>query len=511
MPRPGTTITTSAAAAAPGPGQRLGTFFVAAETERGPVTPAQTSPLRNLADFGAVYGTRAAAYGSAAQTYDMLDAHFRSGGGPVYLARVVGPAAVVASKTLNDRAGSPLPTLKVASKGPGVWGNTHLTVTTQNGVGTNTFNIIILVDAVAVETSPDLSSPTDAVTWGQSSQYVTITDLASASPAPTNIPAAVSAQAFTSGADDLTSVTDTHWTAALNTLPASWGPGVVAKLGTTTAVGHAGTVAHAAANNRLALLDGPAGASQSTLTTLASTVQSTAETATAGSAAYAAVFGPWVQVPPFAGGTAPRLVPASAVAAGLITRQVLAGPANVAAAGDNGVASWVLDAPVTPSVPGSTFTDAERDTLNGASPVNVFRRPYSGSNTPPVVLYGYNTLGSAAGGWRQLTAQLLRLRLTDELQQVAERYVFDQVDGRGQKLADFAGALSGVLQAHYDSNELYGATPSDAYRVDVASVNTPTTIAAGQLNARVTIRVSPYAEFVTIDIVKFAVNQSLAA
>ena len=506
MPRPGITVTTSSAAVSATPGQRLATWFVAAQTERGPSVPDRTAPMRSLADYAALYGTRAANLGSIAQTYDMLDAFWRAGGGPVYLARVVGPAAATAAKVLQDRAGTPVNTLRVSAKGPGAWANTALTVTVQNGTASNSYNIIILVNGTAAETSPDLFTPTDAVTWSAASQYVTVADLASATAAPANIPAAVAAQAFTSGADDLTSVTDTQWTAALNALPAAWGPGLVSKLGVTTAAGHAGTVAHAQANNRMAILDGPSGASQSTLTTIASTVQSTADTATAGSSAYAAVFGPWLKVPAYAGGPAPRLIPPSAVAAGLVSRQVSGGAANVAAAGSpNGVAAWVLDVQ-------NLFTDTERDTLNGASPVNLFRQPYSSSLTPPVELYGYNTLGAQAAGWRQLTAQLLRLRLTDELTLIGEQFIFDQLDPRGQKLAEYGGALRGVCQAHWDANELYGDTPDAAYNVDVsASVNTPATLANGEMHSRTSVRMSPMAEFVFEDVVKFPVTQSLTA
>jgi hypothetical protein len=59
-----------------------------------------------------------------------------------------------------------------------------------------------------------------------------------------------------------------------------------------------------------------------------------------------------------------------------------------------------------------------------------------------------------------------------------------------------------VLQPHFDAGELFGATPAEAYSVDTTSVNTSQTLAAGQLNARVGIRVSPMAEFVYIDVVK---------
>jgi hypothetical protein len=497
MPRPQIQITTSAAAAAASPGERLGTWFVAAQTERGPLLPDPSAPLYSLGDFAATYGTRNASLGSVATTYDMLDTFWRAGGGPVYLARVVGPAAVVASLTLQDRAGTPLNTLKVSALGPGAWANTNVTVTVANGTTTNSYVITIGVGGVATEVSPDLFTPSDAVAWSQASRYVRITDLASATVAPNNRPAALSATALASGADDIASVTDTHWTAALNSLPAEWGPGLVSKLGVTTSTGHGTTLAHAIANNRFAVLDGASASSQATLTTLAATVA-----AAASAPEYGMLVAPWVTVAPYSGGTATRLVPPSAVAAGLISGQVTTGAANRAAAGANGKASAVLDVQ-------TVFTAAERDILAGNTAVNVLRRPYSASLNPAVELYGYDTLAAPSSGWRQATAQLLRLQITDELNQVAEDWIFAEVDGKGQTLAAFGAALAGVLQPHFDAGELFGATPSDAYNIDVTSVNTPTTLAAGQLNARVGIRVSPMAEYVYIDVVKTPVTQSL--
>ena len=503
--RPGVTVTTSAAAAAATPGQRLGTLFAAAETQRGPLVADPTQPLRSLADYMALYGGRDATIGSVALTYDMVEAFFRSGGSALLINRVVGPAATTASLTLQDRAGSPLPTVKVSARGPGAWPVSHVTIAVANGVATNTFNISILVDTVQVEKSPDLGSPSEAVTWGLQSKYVTVADLASATAAPNNNPAVLTATAVATGADDISSVTDTQWTAALNAFPALWGPGLVAKLSVTTAAGHAGTVAHAQANNRLALLDAPQGVSQSTLTTLAQTVQ-----AAATAPEYGMVFAPWLTIPPAANGAANRYIPASAVAAGLISGQVTTGPAAVAAAGLNGQAQWVLDtAPATSGGVGQTFTDAERDALAGSSAVNVFRKAYASSAAPPVELYGYDTLGPNTNGWRQAATQLLRLRITDELLLIGEQFIFAPIDGRGHVFAAFGGAASGVLHAHWEAGELFGATPGEAYAVDVTSVNTPTTIAAGQLNARVEIREITTAENLSFDVVKIPVNQSL--
>jgi hypothetical protein len=498
--RPQIQITTASASPSATAGERLGTWFVAAQTERGPLLPDQTRPLYSLGDYMATYGTRNASLGSVATTYDLLDAYWQSGGGAVHVARVVGPAAVTASLTLVDRAGSPLNTLRVSALGAGVWANTNVTVAVAAGVATNSFVITVAAGTAGTEVSPDLFSPTDAVAWSQTSKLVRITDLASGTASPTNNPAVLAATALASGVDDLGSVTDIHWTNALNAIPAEWGPGLVSKLGISTAAGHAGTVAHAAANNRFAILDGASASSQATLTTLAATVQ-----AAASSPEYAALFAPWVQIPPYAGGTANRTIPPSGVVAGLISRQVTTGAANVAAAGANGQARIVIAEQAN-----TGFTTTERDILNGTAPVNVIRRPYSASLTPSYELYGYNTLAKTGNGWRQGGSQLLRLRLTDELNQVAETFLFDQFDGKGQKLAEFAGGLVEVLRGHFDDEELYGATPSDAYDVDVTSVNTSLTLSQGQLNARIAVRISPMIEYINVAVTKVPVTESLA-
>ena len=51
----------------------------------------------------------------------------------------------------------------------------------------------------------------------------------------------------------------------------------------------------------------------------------------------------------------------------------------------------------------------------------------------------------------------------------------------------------------------------DAYVVDVASPNTAETLAAGELHARIGIRVSPMGEFVFITVSKSPVDQTLNA
>lgn len=486
MTRPGVVVTSTAVSAASGPPTSMGPWFVAGITERGPLTVDPNAPVRSMADYAAVFGDRVS-YGTL---YDSLDTFFRLGGSQAFISRVVGPTPTVSSRTLVDRAGSPLNTLRVDAKNPGVWG-TRVSVSVANGVGSNTFTLTVYYDGVAVEQSSDLSSPADAVTWAATySHYVVITDLASATVAPNNNPAVLATSALTGGNDDRTNIVDASWQTALDRFTADLGPGQVSQPTRTTSAAHLQTIEHAAAKNRQALLDGVAGSSATTLASLAGTLRSGTS-----HDEYGALFAPWLTIPGLTSGTT-RTVPPSAVAAGLLAAQDRLGDANVPAAGQQGVASYVLDLAQT------AFTDAERQTLNDAG-VNVFRNLYG-----TVRLYGFRTLD--LGDWRALNNQRLRIQITNAAKIVGEGFPFTEIDPRGRTLAAFNGALVGMLQPYFLSGALYGASAAEAYNVDTGpGINTPTTLANGELHAVLSLRMSPFAELVQISIVKYPNTQPL--
>jgi hypothetical protein len=86
------------------------------------------------------------------------------------------------------------------------------------------------------------------------------------------------------------------------------------------------------------------------------------------------------------------------------------------------------------------------------------------------------------------------------------------MDGRGKKIAQFGSELAVMLGGFYDAGALYGETAADAFQVDVgSSVNTPTTIANGELHAVLKVRMSPFAELVVIEIVRVALTEAIAA
>lgn len=281
--------------------------------------------------------------------------------------------------------------------------------------------------------------------------------------------------------------------ASLAALPAALGPGQV--LAPTAAIGQdpdvqASLIAHAAANNRIALLDAAEDSTSAELVTLAGTYSA------GENARYAALFAPAASVR--GSDNVIRTVGWSAIQAGIIARNDALNSPNVPAAGINGQSRTAIDL-------SAIFTDAEREDLNEAG-VDVARLIYGTAEA-----YGYRTLADVDTGWGSLANARLNMAIVAKCQAIGERYVFSQIDGRGVKLSQFGAELSGMLAGYWAQDALFGTTADDAFYVDVGpAVNTPTTIANGELHAVIGLRMSPFAEYVVIEVVKTATDESLS-
>jgi uncharacterized protein len=267
--------------------------------------------------------------------------------------------------------------------------------------------------------------------------------------------------------------------------------------GSTTATVHDALLNHAQANNRVALCDSPDTATASTITTLAGTDQ-----AGATDPSYGTMCAPWVSYPAVPTGTVvvppPRVVPPSALVAGLVARNDGTNDSNVAAAGPNGISSAALDI-------SQTYVDADRDALNTAGVCVIRNIPGQGG----VQLYGYRSL-SLDPNWTDLANVRFRMQLISDALKIGAQFNFAQIDPQGLLLSAFNGALVADLAGYYAKGSLFGATAADAFSVNTGStVNTPTTIANRQLCAIENVRMSPSAELVSITIVRYPVTQPL--
>jgi hypothetical protein len=475
MARPGVEVTVRDAAPPRSAPVGIDAWFVTGISEKGDATAPVL--VRGFSEFQDMFGSRLA----NSLLYDSLDTFFREGGTRAYVSRVVGPSPVKAGVTLVD--GSAGNVLRVDAKDYGSYGNSLNVTVVAAG---SDYTITITHDTLGtLETSPLLADKQAAIDWSASSSYVRI----SSAGVSVLDPAAVAAASFTGGTDDSGNAVEANWTAALARFTSDLGPGQVSAPGRTTSAAQLALLAHAASQNRVALIDPVSGGDKATLIAAAAALRSDSN------ARYGAMFGPWAQVPGIVAGTL-RSVPYSAVQAGLMARQVRA---NEPAAGFNGRAQYAVGL-VT------SFVDTDREDLNEAG-VNIARVLNGGVTT-----YGYRTLVSPTGlpGWLSLGATRLVMEAKGKFEAIGEQFAFAQIDGEGRVFAKLGGQLTGVCINYYEEQQLYGATPQDAFAVDTGeAVNTPTTIAAGDIRAVVYLKVSPFAELVRIDIVKKQITEAL--
>lgn len=295
--------------------------------------------------------------------------------------------------------------------------------------------------------------------------------------------------------DNRESAVEADWTAALERFPKDLGPGQVSAPGRTTQGAHSALLAHAESHNRVGLLDVADTATASTIATSGTAARTDAN------ARYGALFAPWVVAPGLTAGTT-RTVPASAFVAGKIALNDSTGMSpNVPSAGlAAGGASWVLD------VARPAWNDADLATIEDAG-VNTIQ-----VRRGNVAVWGYRTPVDAdvEPAWIEFGGARLLMAILSRADEIAERFVLRQIDGRRHLLAQFGGELSSMLLDYYNLGSLDGETPHDAYSVDVGpGVNTAESIASRRIAAVLDLRMSHMAEVVRVELVKHSTSEAL--
>ena len=490
---PGVLVTTSTrsgtSAPLPAPGAR---YFVAGITSQGPVVPTL---VRSISDYVATFGPRVT-YGAL---YDDLRVHFEEGGLEAVVCRAVGPAAVVATITLSDRAVTPVPTLQINAANPGIWG-AGISIAIVASATPLAFDLNVIVGGVTVETYLALLTPTDAAGALSASAYVRGVSLGSASVAPTNQPALGAGTPLTGGADDRASVTGAQYAAALDLAGEVWGSGAVAVPGQPASVVGVALQAHCVKyGTRIALL---AVAPGSTLAQAKAAVV-TQRTAAPVGLEYVGLF--WPSLTFTAIGSVPRVVtPEGFVAAQRASAIAVAGGPWQNPAGAFGIGTFVTGTDVSCDAPAGL--DANN---NGVSAIRLI-----GGSGPR--LYGWRSLSLDAANYFELKDRDVLNRLTELAKAAMETYAFATIDAGGQLLGRMRADLLGICQGVAQSGGLYpqiaadGSQIDSGYSVDVSpAINTQAVVLAGQVSAAMAVRLAPTAETVLLSIVKAAVGSSV--
>lgn len=459
-------------------------LFIVGLTERG----STTAPIlvRGMADVDALLGDRVS-YGAV---WDQLKVFFDEGGLQAYVGRVVGSGATKGTLTLQDRAGSPVNTLRIDAANAGAW-SSRIKVSVENGSLANTFKISVFLDNVLVEYKSNLAAPADAVIAFKDSVFIRAVDLGSATAAPNNNPAVLAATVLSTGTDDRASLTDSNYVTGLNLFTKDLGDGSVAIPSRTTTAIWTGINTHCIANNRIGLLSSASGDNKATLLGRTNEVNSE----------YCGVFAPWIVVSD--GGSGTRTIsPEGYVAACRAKAVDQVGPWRIPA-GQIAIASTVLDVQTRFSETDSNDLDAGR--------INVIRY-IAGSPR----LYGWRSLSSdELNYWFLKDRDLLNYLVTESAKRL-EEFVFQPIDRKGHLLSSVNSAIVGLVDPISRAGGLYSLENADGqqidpgYKVDTgSSVNTDTTLANNEVRALLSVRISPAGGLISLTIVKAGTTSGL--
>lgn len=480
-PTPGRTETLTAPGAA---------FFVAGLTDRGSAGIPGT--VRSYSDFLSKYGP----YVPYGNLHDALRLFFAMGGTQAHVIRAVGSSATKGTLTLVDRAGEPDNTLTIDALDAGSW-SANVKVQVANGDLASTFTISVWVDDILTETYPNLATPAAAVTALATSSYVRATDAGSATTAPNNNPAVITATALSAGTDDRGTVNGASLVTALAKFGPELGDGIIAIPGYDSSVVGAGLLAHAKANYRLAAL-----ATTRTANIAAAKSAAAALNNTPGNQAAILAY-PWVKVDDQAGGVR-SISPEGFVAGARARAHVQAGPWRAAAGRIS----------VTPQIRGveTTLTEANGEDLNNGRVSHI--RLVAGDHQ----LYGYRTLSIDEVHYRFLTVQDVLDTIAHRGKRALQALTFEMIDSRGHFQNRAETAIINILQPMLAAGGLYELTDpltgdviDSAYEVDAGpGVNPPDQVAAGNFTVDAAVRVSPTAEKIRLRITAVALEETLA-
>lgn len=471
MTRPGFDINLVDTAPSRGGGLDVGAMFTAAGTERGPTAPQRCD---SMGDFTRIFGGRV----SQSMGYDCVEAAFRSGLGTCWFSRVVGPAAVIAGLQLLGPGATVVCT--VSANGPGTWGNAIDVVVTAGvlNAAARVITVTLVTDEVGtiVESSPECLTREDLDAWADGTQLCRI-----ALGVNTGLPVAVVGD-MTGGTDDIANENDAAFQTAIDRLSGVHGPGQVVASGRTSTAAIATIANHAAANRRCAIGDLANTPTAGTLLTAAATHRGLA------SARWLSLCAPWVVIPGATPGTT-RTIPFSSIEAALIAVSDRSSVPAKAVCGQAGASFYASD--VT-----QTYTAGERTTLSAAG-VNVVRLING-----VVEQYDYVSVANpdALLAWKSFGSARTAMLILFECETIGEMFFGSLLDGKRKTLHAFGGAIEAVLKVLWDRDALYGENPGDAYRVEVDSVNSPTTLANLELHAEAAFRVSPFAQWVVVNV-----------
>jgi len=432
---------------------------------------------------------------------------FANGGNACYVVRVAGSGAADGTRTFNDRASTPIATLKLDAWNEGAWGN-DITVSITDASITGLFDVTInyggTSDANIVEKFTDLSMTSTNTRYAvnvinNGSNYVFATDLASATTGANKNPAVVTNQSLTGGANGSaisTIVTYTYFDTVLQSL-------ILNVPGFTDATTINAAIAYAVARGDVFVVVDSALASGVDMTLGAPATSSTQLNLAASytQSSQAAVYYPrlYIADPTLGIGAATgqtRLVGAGGAVVGLYaatdaSRGVFKAPAG-------------LQARLAGAVSVKKLTNAELDLANSsAAPVNAIKF-VAGTG---IVVMGARTL-KAGYVDKYVPVRRTLIYLRKSATDLTEFALFEPNDSFLWRRVK--ATLGSFLTNFWSQGGLVGTTPAEAFYVRCdATINPQALIDNGELHIEIGVALQRPAEFVIIKIGQFNGNTTV--
>lgn len=432
---------------------------------------------------------------------------FANGGNAAYVVRVTGTGAASATRSFNDRASTPVATLRLNAYNFGLWGN-DINVSITNSNTDNLFDVTVYyggnTDSEIVEKFTDLSMISTNTRYAPSvinngSKFVFATDLASSTTGATKNPAVVTNQSLTGGLNGaaVTSVTSyTVFDTVLQSL-------ILNVPGFTDATTVNAAIAYAVARGDIFVvidsaltgtIDMELGAPATSGTQLNLTSSYTASS-------QAAVYYPrlYIADPTLGLGAATgqtKLVGAGGAVIGLYaatdaSRGVFKAPAG-------------LQARLAGAVSVKKLTNAELDAANSAAaPVNAIKF-VAGTG---IVVMGARTL-KAGYVDKYVPVRRTLIYLRKSATDLTEFALFEPNDAFLWRRVK--ASLGSFLTNFWAQGGLVGATPAEAYYVRCdETINPQSLIDNGELHIEIGVALQRPAEFVIVKIGQFNGNTTV--
>ena len=470
-----------------GPASNTVAAFIGA-SDRGPITPTLVT---SWSDYTTKFGSwNLTAVNDLPIAVYMF---FINGGSQAYVTRAVGTGAVIATRTLSDRAGSPLSTLRIDANSSGTWGN-DLNISITDSTITDYFNLIVYkggsTDADIVERFVDLTMVTTDARYAvdvinNGSKYIKAVNASSITAAPDNNPDVTSNQALATGANGAT-VVGGNITSTLVKYDVINQSLLLNAPGYTDATTVNGLISYAEGRSDVFVVVDGKDDTVANQITLNNTYSASSQ---------AAVYYPRITIsdPTLGVGASSnsvKTVGAGGAVMGLYVRTDASRGVYKAPAG--------LLARIAGAVSVTSLTNAELDLLNSSpAPANAIKF-VSGSG---IVVMGARTL-KAGYIDRYVPVRRTLIYLRKVLTDLTQFAIFEPNDQALWRRLN--ATITTTLTQFWSEGGLKGGTPSQAFFVKIDNTNnTQNTIDNGEVNIEVGVALQRPAEFVIIKIGQF--------